>query len=188
MDIKGTYQNFSFFQNYFENNGNSGFDKTENLSPVLIPPDMFINSPQNGNQQLLPNINIFNPATNQINGKVMGIAGGTGYFPDNSPMEGGYHDKKGKDLCTLQDYLNGKAPYVSIAFDKYLYKNDVIKYGDKFRIPELEAKYGRYIEFRAVDTGNGFTGKGFNRVDICTRSRKDSLDGTINGKLTLVKI
>src|SRR5262245_34112978 len=40
-------------------------------------------------------------------------AKGTGYYPDASPMEGGFVDRKGKPLQTLQDYLAGKAPYVS---------------------------------------------------------------------------
>ncbi len=120
-------------------------------------------------------------------GQKMGVAKGTGYYPDSSAMEGGYVDKQGKKLCTLQDFLAGKADYVSIALDKNLYKNGTIKYGDTFRIPELEAKYGRQIPFKAVDTGGAFTNKGFGRVDICTGSRKDSLDSTVNGNLTLMK-
>ena len=63
-----------------------------------------------------------------------------------------------------------------------------MKYGDRFRIPELEARHGRQIEFRAVDTGGAFTNRGFGRVDICTGSRRDSLEPTINGQLTLIKI
>ncbi len=106
---------------------------------------------------------------------------GTGYYPDSSPMEGGYVDRRGKKLNTLQDYLAGRAPYVSVAMDK----NMKIPYGKKLRIPELEKKYGRPIEFRVVDTGGAFTGKGTSRIDICTASRRDSLDPTINGPLTL---
>ncbi|MGV8121514.1 MAG: hypothetical protein AB2L14_17280 [Candidatus Xenobiia bacterium LiM19] len=117
--------------------------------------------------------------------QVKGKAKGSGYYPNNSAMEGGFKDMKGKKLHTLQDFLNGKAPYVSMAMDKNLYKKGIVKYGDKFRIPELEKKYGRPIIFRAVDTGGAFTNKGFNRVDICCGSRKDTLDSTINGRLTL---
>ncbi|MFN8576185.1 MAG: hypothetical protein U0354_04960 [Candidatus Sericytochromatia bacterium] len=128
-----------------------------------------------------------NVLNTDIKGKVMGVAKGTGYYPHNSKLEGGYHDKKGKKLNTLQDFLDGKASYVSVALDKNLYKTGVIKYGDKFRIPELEAKYGRKIEFRAVDTGGAFTNKKFSRIDICTGSKSDSLNKVVNGKLTLIK-
>ncbi|MFN8611157.1 MAG: hypothetical protein U0931_26675 [Vulcanimicrobiota bacterium] len=108
-------------------------------------------------------------------------ATGTGYYPDSSAMEGGYVDRKGKKLNTLQDFLAGKADYVSVAMDK----NENIPYGTKLRIPELEKKYGRPIEFRVVDTGGAFTGKGSSRIDICTANEKASTDPTINGPLTL---
>lgn len=108
-------------------------------------------------------------------------ATGTGYFPDNSAMEGGFVDRKGHKLNTLQDFLAGKADYVSVAMDK----NEKIPYGAKLRIPELEKKYGRAIEFRVVDTGGAFTGKGNSRIDICTANQKASTDSTINGPLTL---
>ncbi len=106
---------------------------------------------------------------------------GSGYYPHNSRMEGGYVDRRGNRLHTLQDYLAGRAPYVSVAMDKNLR----IPYGTKLRIAELEKKYGRPIEFRVVDTGGAFTNRGFSRIDICTASRRDSLDPTINGPLTL---
>lgn len=106
---------------------------------------------------------------------------GTGYFPDASPMEGGFKDRLGRPLHTLQDHLAGRAPYVSVAMDSRAFP-----YGTKLRIPELEAKYGRPIEFRVVDTGGAFRGRGTSRVDICTANRRASLDPTINGRLTLV--
>jgi len=121
-------------------------------------------------------------------GRVVGHARGTGYYPANNQMEGGFVDKQDTPLRTLQDFLDGRANYVSIALDKNLYRSGAISYGDRFRIPELEAKYGRPIEFRAVDTGGRFTNRGFGRVDICTRSRAHSEDPTINGSLTLMKI
>lgn len=107
-------------------------------------------------------------------------ARGTGYYPDNSAMEGGYFDRKGKPLNTLQAYLRGDAPFVSVAMD-----SKAFPYGTKLRIPELEAKYGRPIEFRVVDTGGAFKGRGTSRIDICTENRRASLDPTINGPLTL---
>lgn len=120
-------------------------------------------------------------------GELQGVADGTGYYPANNAMEGGFVDKQGRPLCTLQDFLEGKSDYVSIALDKNLYKNGSIEYGDTFRIPELEAKYGRQIVFKAVDTGGAFTNKGFGRVDICTRSEAHSLEPTLNGRLSLIK-
>lgn len=127
------------------------------------------------------------PASYETPGKVMGVARGTGYYPANNAMEGGFKDKKGAPLHTLQDFLDGKAPYVSIAIDKRLYSHGTVQYGDSFRIPELEARYGRPIVFKAVDTGGAFTGKGFGRVDICTRSSAHSHDPAINGQLTLIR-
>jgi 3D (Asp-Asp-Asp) domain-containing protein len=106
---------------------------------------------------------------------------GTGYFPDASPMEGGFVDRIGRPLHTLQDHLAGRASYVSVAMD-----SSAFPYGTKLRIPELEAKYGRPIEFRVVDTGGAFRGKGTSRIDICTENRRASLDPTINGPLTLI--
>ena len=108
-------------------------------------------------------------------------AKGTGYYPANNRMEGGFKDRRGMPLLTLQDFLEGKAQYVSVAMDKNL----PIQYGTKIRIPELEKKYGRQIEFRVVDTGDDFTNKSYSRIDICTRNQPASLDPTINGRLTL---
>jgi hypothetical protein len=108
-------------------------------------------------------------------------ARGTGYYPDSSAMEGGYVDRKGKKLNTLQDFLEGRAPYVSVAMDHTC----GIPYGQPLRIAELEKKYGRPIPFRVVDTGGAFKGRGTGRIDICTRNRQASLDPTVNGPLTL---
>ena len=89
-------------------------------------------------------------------------------------MEGGFFDRKGKPLHTLQDYLAGKAPFVSVAMD-----SKAFPYGTKLRIPELEKKYGQKIDFRVVDTGGAFKGKGTSRIDICTANRRASLDPVI---------
>jgi peptidoglycan hydrolase-like protein with peptidoglycan-binding domain len=119
----------------------------------------------------------FSPATGQTFN-----ARGTGYYPDSSPLEGGYVDRRDQPLRTLQDFLSGKANYVSVAMD-----SKAFPYGTKLRIPELEAKYGKQIEFRVVDTGGAFVGKGTSRIDICTANQRASVDQTINGKLTLVR-
>ncbi len=97
-------------------------------------------------------------------------------------MEGGFTDRRGNALNTLQDFLEGKAKYVSAAMDKNL----PLKYGATLRIRELEARLGKVIEFRVVDTGDAFSGKGYSRIDICVRNRAASLDPSINGHLTLM--
>lgn len=109
-------------------------------------------------------------------------ARGTGYYPDSSPLEGGFVDRRDQPLRTLQDFLSGKANYVSVAMD-----SKAFPYGTKLRIPELEAKYGKQVEFRVVDTGGAFVGKGTSRIDVCTANKKASLDPVINGPLTLVR-
>jgi 3D (Asp-Asp-Asp) domain-containing protein len=86
----------------------------------------------------------------------------------------------GAKLNTLQDYLAGKAPYVSVAMDPKAFG-----YGTKLRIAELEKKYGKTIEFRVVDTGGAFYGKGTSRLDVCTANAAASVDPTINGTLTV---
>jgi hypothetical protein len=106
------------------------------------------------------------------------VARGTGYYPDGSALEGGFKDRKGLPLHTLQQYLAGQAADVSVAMD-----SNAFPYGQHLRIHELEAKYGRAIDFRVVDTGGAFRGKGRTRIDICVKNNAASLDPTINGQL-----
>ncbi len=105
-------------------------------------------------------------------------AKGTGYYPANTRMEGGFKDRRGKPLQTLQDFLAQRSPFVSVAMDL-----NAFPYGTKLRIREFEAKYGREIEFRVVDTGGAFRGKGTTRIDICTANESASRDATVNGML-----
>lgn len=105
----------------------------------------------------------------------------TGYYPDDSPLEGGFVDCKGKPLCTLQGFLAGKDPYVSVAMDKNL----KIPYGTVLWIPGFDLKYKRPIVFRVVDNGGAFVGKGWSRMDICTASKKDSEDNFLNKRHTI---
>jgi 3D (Asp-Asp-Asp) domain-containing protein len=103
---------------------------------------------------------------------------GTGYYPSSSALEGGFVDRSGKKLRTLQEFLAGGGEYVSVAMD-----SSAFKYGTRLRIRELEDKYGRSITFRVVDTGGAFRGKGRSRIDVCTANRTASLDPIINGTL-----
>lgn len=107
-----------------------------------------------------------------------GVAKGSGYYPDQSKLEGGFVDRLGKPLRTLQDYLAGRAPYVSVAMDR-----SVFPYGTVLHISEISDHYGKDIEFRVVDTGDAFKGKGKKRMDICVANYRASLDPLINGTL-----
>ena len=174
---------------------------------LLDPKDLFRSkAPKGKSVPVLPLVDPVAPAA----GKTTHATTGSGYYPHDSKLEGGFHDMKGKSLHTLQDFLEGKSKYVSVAMDedmyahiiadrreayqktgkakykKYLSMEPKISYGDTFRIPELEKKYGRKIVFKAVDTGGAFKGKDFSRIDIATRSEKHSKEKTINGPLTMV--
>ncbi|XP_064598676.1 uncharacterized protein LOC135465385 [Liolophura sinensis] len=109
-------------------------------------------------------------------------ARGTAYYPDPSPLEGGYNDRHGVKLRTLQDFLEGSASYVSVAMDQYLN----LPYGTILCIPELDRKYGKHIIFKVVDTGSAFNHKGYSRIDICVRDQQHSYDAAINNHITLV--
>ncbi len=110
-------------------------------------------------------------------------ARGTAYYPHHSRLGGGFLDRRGRPLHTLQDYLAGRAPYVSVAMDTRAFP-----YGTKLRIPELEARHGRPIELRVVDTHGAFRWRGTSRIDICVKTYRDTLDRTINGPLTLIPV
>jgi len=114
---------------------------------------------------LLPKVN--QPEFNKPTGGVVasGKAFATGYCPENSKLEGGLFDVKGKRLVTLQQYLEGKSTYVSVAMDSALFKQ--YPYGSVVHIPELDAKFnsGKPIEFRFVDTGGSFTGTSTHPLD-----------------------
>lgn len=88
--------------------------------------------------------------------------------------EGPAIDMRDHPLCTLQAFLAGKTKYVSVATDPR------IPYGTPVRIPHLEDLYDRVIDFRVVDTGSAFTGKGFTRMDICVDTEAESLAEELN--------
>lgn len=119
----------------------------------------------------------------------------TGYFPKNNRMEGGFLDRYGNRLYTLQDFLSGKAPYVSVAID---IKNGMKKYQKtNLCIPELDKTYGPEmtndvkkrtggkIIFKAVDTGGRFYNRGWKKMDICVANEKASFDKRLNHKVTI---
>ncbi|GEM_PF-2598555 len=119
----------------------------------------------------------------------MHLARGTGYYPANNAMEGGFNDRHGRPLRTLQDFLAGRSDYVSVAMDK----NAGIADRQLLHIPELDHRYREqldrmglaHIPFRVVDTGGAFTNRGYGRIDICTADRRAAGEATINGPLTV---
>lgn len=110
------------------------------------------------------------------------VAKGTGYYPDSSALEGGFHDRYGKPIQTLQSFLKGNSEYVGVALDKNLgrVKRPIC-------IAELNKRYGTNIPFLVNDTGGAFTDKGWTRVDIATENKKASVDSTVNGTLTITE-
>lgn len=118
-------------------------------------------------------------APEQLRSRLIQVAAGTSYAPIHKGVEGGPKDSLGRSLVphTLEKYVadlkNGKSAsgkYVAIAMDASLYKPEgaPLKYGDVFRIPELEKIHGvAPIYFAVVDTGGAFSGTKGAKVDIC---------------------
>ncbi len=105
----------------------------------------------------------------------------TAYYPDDSPMEGGFVDMGGAPLRTLQDFLEGKADYISVAMDR-----GVFPYGTELCLPELAQAYRKQLIFRVVDTGGAFQGRGLARMDICVRDREASYSDLVNADVIVV--
>lgn len=86
-------------------------------------------------------------ATGAINGRL------TSYYPGEGGREGGWQDMKGNQLYTMQQYLDGNAPYVSVAIPQQMYNDGTYQYGDIVRINGMTDKSGEPIKFAIVDTG-----------------------------------
>ncbi|KAF6208774.1 hypothetical protein GE061_014514 [Apolygus lucorum] len=103
----------------------------------------------------------------------------TAYYPDTfSDDESGMVDVQGNRLRTLQDYLDGRAPYVTVSMDPRL----KVPYGTRVIIPTLNDHFGvkNGIRFEARDAGPHMEGAGFSRLDVCVRSEQDSYDVAVN--------
>ncbi len=96
------------------------------------------------------------------------------------PLEGESVDTRDRPLYSLQDYLAGKAPFVSVAGDL-----SEFGYDEPIEIRELNQLYDRSIEFRVHDalhadlTKKGL-GTGTRRLDIRVNSRKEGLSDSVN--------
>jgi hypothetical protein len=131
-----------------------------------------------------------------VSGDVKSIAAGgtggwvklrlTGYWPftaraDEKKMEGGVNDRKGKPLHTLEDYLAGKAEFVSLSGD-----DAVWPYGQKVIIPWGD----RNIIGRVVDTGSHFRGPGklyrvlgYEPMDVCVASAQTVVPKLVSSQI-----
>ncbi|XP_014228480.1 uncharacterized protein LOC106653521 isoform X2 [Trichogramma pretiosum] len=106
----------------------------------------------------------------------------TAYYPDfMSEDESDYLDSRGKKLRTLQEFLDGRASFVTVAMDEVFR----LKYGSVVCIPELNEHFGKMIPLQVRDHGPNLIGKGFSRLDICVRSEADSYDTAVNRMVTL---
>jgi hypothetical protein len=88
----------------------------------------------------------------------------TGMTEKQKKMEGGATDRRGIALRSLEEFMTGSAEYVSLACDSRGGPpgNDrrFSVYGTKVRIPEVDQLVGKSVEFRLVDTGGHFLGRG----------------------------
>ncbi|XP_076284784.1 uncharacterized protein LOC143211206 [Lasioglossum baleicum] len=110
----------------------------------------------------------------------------TAYFPDfSSDDEYDHVDVNMKKLRTLQDFLDGRAEFVTVSMDL----DSGIPYGTKVCIPDLNAKFGRQIPLQARDTTHYSDGNSkspdFSHIDICVRTEEDTYDNAVNGVVTL---
>ncbi len=139
----------------------------------------------------------------------------TEYFPfqaglskKQKQIEGGVFDRMGKPLYSLEDYLEGKAPYVSLACDSTGgppgNASEFRTYGTRVWLQELSLQIKDYVDdppdslifipFRLVDTGGNFFGgnkqvkvAGYEPIDVCRRNRP-APDKSFSGMLTTLSM
>ncbi len=106
----------------------------------------------------------------------------TGYYPDDSDIEGGFYDYKGNPLRTLSDYVRGSKynSYVSLAVDP-----NKIKLGSLINIEGFNDSDGCPILFYACDVGDSIKGE---KVDICCRDEQETYNVDSDGETKKLKI
>ncbi|XP_011872323.1 PREDICTED: uncharacterized protein LOC105564511 [Vollenhovia emeryi] len=93
-------------------------------------------------------------------------------------------DDQGKMLSTLQDYLDGRARYVTVAGNL----RSGIPYGTKVCVEKLNEQFGRQIHLQIRDQSdyeNNDAAIDFSRLEICVRSEEDTYDTYLNGLVTV---
>ncbi|KAJ8682811.1 hypothetical protein QAD02_018603 [Eretmocerus hayati] len=106
----------------------------------------------------------------------------TAYYPDfSSDNESDFSDSMGKKLRTLQDFLDGRGEYVTVAMDDM----PNLPYGSIICVPELNEHFGRAIPLQVRDYGVNVARMGYSRLDVCVRSEADSYDNAVNRLVTV---
>nr|XP_040229592.2 uncharacterized protein LOC120953581 [Anopheles coluzzii] len=101
----------------------------------------------------------------------------TAYHPQfDSDRKRDYLDAQHRKLYTLQEYLDNRAPYVTVGMDPDLQ----LPYGKEACIPELNRHFRRAIRLQVRDTHVDLRGGGYRRVDLCVRTQEDSYDDIVN--------
>lgn len=97
---------------------------------------------------------------------------GGGTSESERRLEGGPFDRKGAPAYTLEQYLEGKAPYVTVAMDSNAFPYGTTVYNGKFK----DSK-GNLIPFRVTDTGGAFKNMGTQKMDIASSSLQRAREG-----------
>ncbi|XP_011344966.1 uncharacterized protein LOC105283692 isoform X2 [Ooceraea biroi] len=93
-------------------------------------------------------------------------------------------DDQGKMLNTLQDYLDDRAPYVTVAGNL----KSGIPYATQICIKELNEQFGRRISLQIrdqIDYESDEVDLDFSRLEICVRSEEDTYDAYVNRLVTV---
>ncbi|XP_020296958.1 uncharacterized protein LOC109861642 [Pseudomyrmex gracilis] len=107
------------------------------------------------------------------------------YYPVFGTNDKSNHlDVQGKMLNTLQDYLDGRTAYVTVAGNL----KSGIPYGTKICIEKLNEQFGRQIPLQIrdqVESEEDYISLGFSRLEICVRTEEDTYDTYVNSLVTV---
>ncbi|XP_018301391.1 uncharacterized protein [Mycetomoellerius zeteki] len=95
-------------------------------------------------------------------------------------------DDLGKELRTLQDYIDGRTHFVTVAGNL----KSGISYGTKICIEKLNEQFGRQIPLQIRDQSDyEYDGPkevlDFSRLEICVRTEEDTYDKYLNDFVTV---
>jgi hypothetical protein len=93
-------------------------------------------------------------------------------------LDDGSLDASGRRLCTLEAYLDGDVPHVSVAVDL-----EALPAGARLRIPALEAACGQTVPLRAVHETERTRGVGAAYLEVCVSEPDGPLARALLGLL-----